>query len=84
MDADLASKIRQQIALLRQKVQETGQELDRCRQEQEAFSMEFHSFREKNVQFESFVQQNGAEHPDVKRYRATKETMEKHIKEGVS
>jgi hypothetical protein len=33
-DSEMAEWIRQQIAILKQKVQETGTELDRCRQDQ--------------------------------------------------
>ena len=33
-DSEMAEWIRQQIAILKQKVQETGLELDRCRQDQ--------------------------------------------------
>ena len=80
-DGDMATHIRQQIAILKQKVQGTGVELDRCRQEQEAFSVEYYTFRERNVQFESFVQQHGEQHPDVKKHKTNKETMEKAIKQ---
>ena len=38
--------------------------------------MEYYHLQEKNVQFESFLQANGEHHPDVKKYRATKESME--------
>ena len=76
----MAAQIRQQISTHKQKVQETGAELDRCRQVQEAFSVEYYTFREKNVQFESFVEQHGEQHPDAKKFRASKETMEKDIR----
>lgn len=75
-DTGIADQIRQQITSLKQRVQETGLELDRCKQEQEAFSVEYYHLQEKNIQFQSFVQQNGEQHPDVKKYRATKEGME--------
>ena len=42
---------------LKVKVSETGAELDRIRQEQEAFSMEYYSFREMSGKFESMKQQ---------------------------
>lgn len=79
----MASHIRQQIAVLKQKVHETGLELDRCRQEQEAFSVEYYTFRERNIQFESFVQTHGDQHPDAKKHKASKENMEKAIKQKV-
>ena len=82
-EGDVAAHIRQQIAVLKQKVQETGQEMDVCKQEQEAFSVEYYTFRERNVQFESFVAQHGEQHPDVKKHRASKESMEKAIKQKV-
>ena len=79
----MAAHIRQQIAVLKQKVQETGQEMDVCKQEQETFSVEYYTFRERNVQFESFVAQHGEQHPDVKKHRASTESMEKAIKQKV-
>ncbi len=83
LDGDLAAHVRQQIAVLKQKVQETGQHMDQCKQEQEAFSVEYYTFRERNVQFESFVAQHGEQHPDVKKHRTSKESMEKAIKDKV-
>lgn len=82
-EGDMAAHIRQQIHVLKQKVQETGLDLDRCRQEQEAFSVEYYTFRERNIQFESFVQQHGDQHPDAKKHRTSKEGMEKAIKQKV-
>ena len=80
----MGAHIRQQIPILKQKIQETGIELDRCRQEQEAFSVEYYTFRERKVQFESFVQTHGEQHPDVKKHRTQKDSMEKTIKKKVS
>ncbi len=59
-------------------------DLDRCRQEQEAFSVEYYTFKERNIQFENFVQQHGEQHPDVKRHRISKDAREKSIKQKVS
>ncbi len=56
-DGELATQIRQQLELLKSKVTETGLELDRCRQEQEAFSVEYYSFRESSLRFENLQQQ---------------------------
>ena len=56
-EGELASQIRQQIEILKGRVSETGVELDRCRQEQEAFSMEYYSFREMAQKCESMQQQ---------------------------
>lgn len=79
----MAAHIRQQIAVLKQKVQETGHDLDRCKQEQEAFSMEYYTFKERGSQLEQFVMQHGDQHPDVKKHKAQKESMEKNIKTKV-
>lgn len=54
---ELSNQIRQQIEILKGKVTETGLELDRCRQEQEAFSMEYYTFKENNAKFESMQAQ---------------------------
>lgn len=75
-DADIAAQIKQQIGVLKQRIQGTGTELDRCRHEQEAFSMEYYHLQEKNVQYESLLQAHGEQHPDVKKFRATKEGLE--------
>ena len=83
LDSDVATEIRQQIAMLKQRVNAAGGELDRCRQEQEAFSVEYNTFKERNVQFEQFILQNGDSHPDSKKLKANKETMEKAIKQKV-
>jgi hypothetical protein len=56
-DVELATQIRHQIELNKAKVSETGTELDRCRHEQEAFSVEYYTFRENNVKYESMQQQ---------------------------
>lgn len=56
-EVDLAAQIRQEIELLKSKVAETGSVLDKCRQEQEAFSMEYYTYKENNAKFESMKQQ---------------------------
>ena len=56
-DCELAMEIRQQIEQLKAKVGETGIELDRCRQEQEAFSVEYYTFRDNTAKFENMQQQ---------------------------
>merc|ERR1712083_436238 len=66
-EGDIASQIRQHLSNLKVKVSETGAELDRIRQEQEAFSMEYYSFREMSGKFESMKQQLGEENPETKR-----------------
>jgi len=66
-EGDIASQIRQHLSNLKVKVSETGAELDRIRQEQEAFSMEYYSFREMSGKFENMKQQLGEENPETKR-----------------
>jgi len=83
VDSEMSTHLRQKIAELKQRTLETGAELDRCKQDQEAFSVEYYTFRERNLQFETFVQQHGDQHPDVKKHKASKETMEKTIKQKV-
>ena len=56
-EGEVASQIRQQIENLKGRVSETGVELDRCRQEQEGFSVEYYTFRESQTKFESMQQQ---------------------------
>ena len=56
-DGELVMEIRQQIEQLKAKVAETGAELDRCKQEQEAFSVEYYTFRDNNAKFENMQQQ---------------------------
>ena len=56
-EGEVASQIRQQIEVLKGKVAETGVELDRCRQEQEAFSVEYYTLRESHVKYENMEQQ---------------------------
>jgi uncharacterized protein (DUF3084 family) len=76
----MASIIRQEIAALKQQVSTTGTELDRIKQEQETFSTEYYDFKGKCIQFENFKQQHGDAHPDVKKFKASKDSMEKHIR----
>ena len=56
-EGEVASQIRQQIENLKGRVSETGMELDRCKQEQEGFSVEYYTFRESQTKVESMQQQ---------------------------
>ena len=58
-DADIGTQIRQKIEQLKASVTETSQELDRCKQEQEAFTIEYRSFQEQIRRYEAKVQQVG-------------------------
>ena len=80
-DPQVGSQIREQITALKQRVQETGADLDKCRQEQEAFSVEYYTFKERDVQLSNFVAANGENHPDAKKHKAAKESMEKAIRQ---
>ena len=80
----MGAQIRSELGVLKQRVTETGLELERCRNNQEAFSVEYHMLREQIAGFNTFVEQNGEQHPDCKKHRAKKELLEKQIKEAVS
>ena len=82
-DSEIATKIRQQLTLLKQKVGETGAELDKCRTEQEQFSVEYYSCRENSNRLQALQQQHGDQHQQVKALKAEKERMEKSIKAKV-
>ena len=56
-EGKLASQIRQQIEMLNGKISETGVELDRCKQDQENFKLEYYKFRESNAKFETMMGQ---------------------------
>ena len=50
-------QIKEQIKVLRTKYSETVMELDRCKQEQEAFSVNYHTFMEKSAKQEQISKQ---------------------------
>lgn len=82
-ESEIATKIRQQLTVLKQKVTETATELDKCRTEQEQFSVEYYSCRENSNRLQALQQQHAEQHPQVKAHKAQKETMEKGIKAKV-
>ena len=82
-ESEIAVKIRQQLALLKQKVTETATELDKCRTEQEQFSVEYYSCRENSNRLQALQQQHGDQNAQVKALKVNKETMEKSIKSKV-
>jgi capsule polysaccharide export protein KpsE/RkpR len=45
--------------------------------------VEYYALKENIFKFDSLLQQHGEQHPDVKRLKANKESMEKNIKEKV-
>ena len=83
-DNEVASKIRSQLAMLKQKISETDDELKVCRTEQEQFSVEYYSCRENSNRLTALQQQHGDENPQVKQLKANKEQMEKNIKAKVN
>ena len=79
-DSEIGQKIRQQLVLLKQKVGETGTELDKCKTEQEQFSVEYYACRENSSRLQALQQQHGEQHQQVKALKAQKEAMEKSIR----
>lgn len=71
--------IRGKISILKQKVQETGMELDKCRQEQEAFSVEYYAFRESMNRTEALVAMHGESHQDCVRSKQENQLQKKQI-----
>merc|ERR1712018_394743 len=80
-DADIGTQIRQKIEQLKASVTETSQELDRCKQEQEAFTIEYRSFQEQIRRYEAKVQQLGVQNAEVVQMRKQKEAIEKNIRQ---
>merc|ERR1712012_241582 len=83
-DNEVANKIRQQLALLKQKIGETGGELDRCKSEQEQFSVEYYACREHSSRYTNLRQQHGDQNTQVKALKAQKEAMEASIRNKYS
>ena len=68
---------------MKQKISETGGELDRCKTEQEQFSVEYYACRENSGRLTSLQQQHGDQNPQVKALKAQKEAMEASIRTKV-
>ena len=83
-DNEVANKIRQQLALLKQKIGETGGELDRCISELEQFLLEYYACREHSSRYTTLQHQHGDQNTQVKALKAQKEAMEASIKNNVS
>ena len=83
-ESDVANKIRQQLVALKQKVTETGAELDACKTAQEQFSVEYYACRENSSRLQNLQQQHGEQHHQVKSLKAQKEEMEKNIRQKVT
>jgi signal transducer and activator of transcription 5B len=78
---DIGAQIRQTIEKLKNNVTETNGELDRCKQDQEAFSVEYYSFREQNQRYEAMLQQSGPQKPEVVQMKKQKDSATKTIQE---
>ena len=83
-DNEVANEIRQQLALLKQKIGETGGELDRCKSEEEQYSVEYYACREHSSRYTNLQQQHGDQNTQVKALKAQKEAMEASIRNNVS
>jgi signal transducer and activator of transcription 5B len=79
-ESEVGIKIKQQLVLLKQKVGETGAELDKCKSEQEQFSVEYYACRENSNRLQALQQQHGEQHQQVKALKTQKESMEKSIR----
>ena len=80
---EVANKIKQQLAIMKQKIGETGVELDRCKNEQEQFSVEYYACRENSSRLVNLQQQYGDQNQEVKALKAQKEAMETSIRNKV-
>ena len=74
-ESEVGIKIKQQLVLLKQKVGETGAELDKCKSEQEQFSVEYYACRENSNRLTALQQQHGEQHQQVKALKTQKETI---------
>jgi len=81
VEQSLEQQIRQKLSLLKQKVAETGQELESCKQEQEAVTMEIYSFKENDAKYEQLKLHNGEANADVKKLKAGRDKLELGIKQ---
>merc|ERR1719210_1053565 len=79
-----ANKIRQQLAIMKQKIGETGGELDRCKNELEQFSVEYYDWRVNSSRLTNLQQQYGDQNQEVKALKAQKEAMETSIRNKYS
>jgi len=81
VEQSLEQQIRQKLSLLKQKVAETGSELERCKHEQEAVTTDIYTFKETDAKYEQLKQQNGEAHTEVKKWKVSRDKMELGIKQ---
>jgi len=84
VEQSLEQQIRQKLSLLKQKVAETGSELERCKHEQEAVTMEIYTFKENDAKYDQYKLQNGEANSDVKKLKINRDKMELGIKQKFS
>jgi len=84
VEQSLEQQIRQKLSVLKQRVAETGLELERCKHEQEAVTMEIYTFKENDAKYEQLKLQNGEAHADVKKWKISRDKMELGIKQKFS
>ena len=72
--------IRQQLSVLKQKINETAAQLSNCRTEHEQFSVEYYACKENANRLQALQQQHGEGDPKVKAFKQSKEQLEKQIK----
>jgi len=81
VEQSLEQQIRQNIDLLKQKVNQTGEELEHCKQVQESLTMDICHFKENTAKWEQLKGQQGEAHPDVKKHKARLDQMENKLKQ---
>jgi len=79
-EGKLSTQIRQQIEILNGKIAETGVDLDRCKQDQENFRLEYYKSRESNAKFQSMEEQLGPQNPEVKKQKQQLDAMNNSIR----
>jgi len=84
IEQSLEQVIRQKLTMLKQRVAETGSELERCKHEQEAVTMEIYSFKENGAKYDQLKLQHGEAHAEVKKWKANRDKMQAGIEQKYS
>ena len=79
-ESQSSNRIRQQLSILKQKINETATQLGNCRTEHEQFSVEYYACKENANRLQALQLQNGEEDAKVKAFKTQKEALEKQIK----
>ena len=79
-ESQSSTRIRQQLSILKQKINETATQLTNCRTEHEQFSVEYYACKENSNRLQVLQQQHGEEDAKVKAFKSQKEALEKQIK----